>query len=56
MDSGFVSFDKLQEVRVSPYLSFIPVLSTLQIFESKEAVRGCLIGSQNMGPDYWKFF
>ena len=24
VDSGFVSFDKLQEVGVSPYLSFIP--------------------------------
>ena len=38
------SLDKLLEVGVSPYLRFIPVLSTLQMFESKEAVRGCLIG------------
>ena len=37
------SFLKLFEVGVSPYLRFIPVLSTLQMFESKEAVRGCLI-------------
>ena len=29
---------------VSPYLRFIPVLSTLQMFESKDVVRGCLIG------------
>ena len=35
------SFDKLQEVGVSPYLGFIPALSTLQMFESNEAVRGC---------------
>ena len=38
------SFLKLREVGVSPYLRFIPVLSTLQMFESKEAVRGRLIG------------
>ena len=38
------SFLKLREVGVSPYLSFIPILSTLQMFESNEAVRGCLIG------------
>ena len=29
---------------VSPYLRFIPVLSTLQMFESKEVVKGRLIG------------
>ena len=38
------SFLKLREVGVSPYLRFIPVLSTLQMFESNEAVRGRLIG------------
>ena len=38
------SLDKLLEVGVSPYLRFIPVLSTLQMFESNEAVRGRLIG------------
>ena len=38
------SFLKLLEVGVSPYLSFIPALSTLQMFESNEAVRGRLIG------------
>ena len=38
------SFLKLREVGVSPYLGFIPVLSTLQMFESKEVVRGRLIG------------
>ena len=37
------SFLKLREVGVSPYLRFIPILSTLQMFESKKAVRGCLI-------------
>ena len=44
MDSGFVSFDKLQEVGFSPYLSFILILSVLSMFESNEAVRGRLIG------------
>ena len=38
------SLDKLLEVGVSPYLGFIPALSTLQMFESNEAVRGRLIG------------
>ena len=38
------SFDKLQEVGVSPYLSFIPILSILRMFELNEAVRGRLIG------------
>ena len=37
------SFLKLQEVGFSPYLSFIPILSVLSVFESSEAVRGCLI-------------
>ena len=38
------SFLKLQEVGVSPYLGFIPSLSTLRMFELNEAVRGHLIG------------
>ena len=38
------SLDKLREVGVSPYLSFILYLSTLLMFELNEAVRGCLIG------------
>ena len=37
-------FDKLREVGVSPYLSFIPILSVLRMFELNEAVRGRLIG------------
>ena len=37
------SFLKLQEVGFSPYLSFIPILSVLSMFESNEAVRGRLI-------------
>ena len=38
------SFLKLQEVGVSPYLSFIPLLSVLLMFELNKAVRGRLIG------------
>ena len=38
------SFLKLREVGVSPYLGFIPSLSTLRMFELNEAVRGRLIG------------
>ena len=37
------SFFKLLELGVSPYLSFIPILSVLSMFESNEAVRGRLI-------------
>ena len=38
------SLDKLFEVGVSPYLGFIPSLSTFRMFELNEAVRGRLIG------------
>ena len=38
------SFFKLLEVGFSPYLSFIPILSVLRMFELNEAVRGRLIG------------
>ena len=38
------SFFKLLEVGFSPYLSFIPILSVLSMFESSEAMRGRLIG------------
>ena len=41
------SFLKLREVGVSPNLSFIPILSVLQMFELNEAVRGCLIGPKS---------
>ena len=37
-------FDKLREVGVSPYLSFITILSVLRMFELNEVVRGRLIG------------
>ena len=37
------SFLKLREVGVSPYLGFIPSLSTLSMFESNETVRCRLI-------------
>ena len=43
-----VSFFKLLEVGFSPYLSFIPIFSTFQMFELIEAIRGCLIG-----PKHW---
>ena len=41
--SDLGSFLKPREVGVSPYLGFIPSLSTLRMFESSEAVRGRLI-------------
>ena len=50
------SFLKLLEVGVSPYLRFIPVLSTIQMFESKEAVRGRLIGPKTWDRIIGNFF
>ena len=44
VDSGIGSFFKLLEVGFSPYLGFIPIFSTFRMFESIEAIRGCLIG------------
>ena len=44
VDRGFVSFDKLQEVGISPYLGFIPILNVLLMFRLNEAVRGRWIG------------
>ena len=44
VDSGIGSFFKLLEVGFSSYLSFILILGVLRMFESKEAVRGRLIG------------
>ena len=50
------SFLKLQEVGVSPYLSFILILSVLRMFELNEAVRGHLICSKawNRGVRFLK--
>ena len=44
VDPGFASFDKLQEVGFSPYLSFYSHLNVLLMFRLNEAVRGRLIG------------
>ena len=41
------SFLKLRKVEVSPYLGFIPSLSTLSMFELNEAMRGRLIGPKS---------
>ena len=41
------SLDKLLEVGVSPYLGFIPSLSTFSMFELNEAVRGRLISPKS---------
>ena len=49
------SFLKLREVGVSPYLGFIPFLSTLRMFESIEAVRGRLIGPKPWNRINMKF-
>ena len=49
------SFLKLQEVGVSPYLSFIPLLYVLIMFELNEAVRGRLIGSKTLGRNDTNF-
>ena len=41
------SFLKLREVGVSPYLGFIPSLSTLSMFKLNKVVRGRLIGPKS---------
>ena len=56
VDSGIGSFFKLLEVGFSPYLSFIPILSVLRMFESKEAVRGRLIGPKTWDRIIGNFF
>ena len=50
------SFDKLREVGVSPYLSFILCLRAMLMFELNEAVRGRLIDSKswNRGVGFLK--
>ena len=50
------SFFKLLEVGFSPYLGFIPILSVLRMFESKEAVRGRLIGPKTWDRIIGNFF
>ena len=44
VDSGFSEFLQTLRGRISPYLSFIPILSVLRMFRLFEAVRGRLIG------------
>ena len=44
MGTRFREFPQTLRVRVSPYLSFTPILSVLLMFELNEAVRGRLIG------------
>ena len=44
MGTGFVSFDKLREVGVSPYLGFTFYLSVFRCFGWFEVVRSRLIG------------
>ena len=56
VDSGIGSFFKLLEVGFSPYLGFIPILNVLRILESKEAVRGRLIGLKTWDRIIGNFF
>ena len=56
VDSGIGSFFKLLEVGFSPYLGFIPILNVLRMFESKEAVRGRLIGPKTWDRIIGNFF
>ena len=44
MGTGFRDFPQTPRGRVSPYLGFIPYLSTFLMFELNEAVKGRLIG------------
>ena len=44
VDPGFVEFPQTPRGRISPYLSFIPILRVFRCFGWFEAVRGRLIG------------
>ena len=50
------SFLKLLKVGVSPYLGFIPSLSSFSMFELNEAVRGRLIGPKTWDRIIGNFF
>ena len=52
MDPGFVEFPQTPRGRISPYLSFIPILSVLRMFRLFEAVRGRLIGPKTWDRIY----
>ena len=56
VDSGIGSFFKLFEVGFSPYFGFIPILNVLRMLESKEAVRGRLIGPKTWDRIIGNFF
>ena len=56
VDSGIGSSFKLLEVGFSPYLSFIPIFSTLLMFRLNEAVRGSLIGPKTWDRIIGHFF
>ena len=44
MGTRFIEFPQTPRCRVSPYLSFIPILSVLLMFRLNQAVRGRWIG------------
>ena len=50
------SFFKPLKVGFSPYLGFIPILNVLRMFESKEAIRGRLIGPKTWDRIIGNFF
>ena len=53
------SFDKLREIRVSPYLGFTLCLSVFTIFELIEVVSGRLIGPKSWDRivgNFWRGF
>ena len=51
MGTGFMEFPQDREVGVSPYLSFIPILSVLQCFGLLEALNDRLIDSKAWNRD-----
>ena len=51
MDPRFASFEKLQEVWVSPYLCFIPIFKGFSMFRLVCGREGPFDRSQNMGPN-----
>ena len=57
MGTGFREFPQTPRGRGFSLLGFIPALSTLQMFESNEAIRGRLIGPKpwdRIDINFWK--
>ena len=56
MGTRFMEFPQTPRGRISPYLSFIPILNVLLMFRLNEAVRGRWIGPKTWDRIIGNFF